>query len=190
MGNASDPGAEEVCGNLPVVLPIKTVSGQSQVVFPRSQYWDQNLIEDLEVGIKCTLSQLADDTKLSGSVYLLEDRKDPWRDLGRLYPWTKASGMRCKKDKCHYLCLGHSNPMQCYRVPGKWPKGKQPGSVGQQLPEHQCAQVAKRTNGILIFIRNSVASRTRAMIVPLYSALVRPCLKYCPVLSPSLQERR
>jgi len=133
-------------------------------------------INDMDSDIECTLSKSADDTKLSGKVETPEGQDAIQWDLDKLERWACVNLMRFNTAKCKVLHLGRGNPRYQYRLADERIERV---LIDQKLDmSQQCTLAAQRANRVLGCIRRSVASRSREVILPLYSALVRPHLEY------------
>ncbi|GAB0186697.1 cAMP-dependent protein kinase inhibitor alpha [Grus japonensis] len=139
----------------------------------------------MDNGIECTLGQFADDTKLCGVVDMLEGRDAIQRDLDRLQRWACANRMKFSKAKHKVLHVGRRNPKHNYRLGEEWiessPEEKDLGVlIDEKLNmSPQCALAVQKANCVLGCIKRGVTSRSREVILPLYSTLVRPHLQYC-----------
>ncbi|GAB0205700.1 cAMP-dependent protein kinase inhibitor alpha [Grus japonensis] len=129
--------------------------------------------------------EFADDTKLSGAVDVPEGYDAIQRNFGRLKKWAYVNLMKFNKAKCKDLHMGWGNPQYQYRLGDKGiessPEEKDLAVlVDENLDvSQQCELTTHKANRVLGCIKTSVTSRLREVILPLYSALVRPRLEYC-----------
>ena len=93
--------------------------------------------------------------------------------------------MQFNKGKCRFLHLERNShishyKLEVYLLEKGSPQKDLSVPVDNRLAMSQhCAMVVKKTNGILGFVEKITASRSREVIHPIYSVLLKLHLEYC-----------
>lgn len=97
----------------------------------------------------------------------------------------KRKLVRFNKGLCKVLHLKINNCIHLYRLAANLlERSSAEENLGVLVNDnlamtHQCALLFKQAKGILGYIKDSMASRSREMIFSLYSALLWPHLEFC-----------
>ena len=141
-------------------------------------------IDDISWEIKSKVSIFADDLKVMGTVNSSEEIEQLQRDLDRITEWATRWGMSFSINKCQTLHLGKNNAKFSYSLQGgSVQEGEMIRDLGVVVTEdfkmsRQCLTASSKANRMLGYIRKSITSKSKEIILPLYRGLVRPHLEY------------
>ncbi|PKU31259.1 hypothetical protein llap_18436 [Limosa lapponica baueri] len=134
------------------------------------------------MGTEYTL-KFASDPKLRGQADTRDGCAAIERDLNRLEKWPDRNLLEFNRGECQVLHLGRNNPVHQSRagdqLAGKELSRRELGVPGERQAEYEAAHAAINVNSILSCIRESIPSKSRKVIIPFHSALVRLHLECC-----------
>ena len=141
-------------------------------------------INDLEDDISSKVLKLEDDSKVFRKVTNDTDKQSLQDDLDKLVKWSEKWQMLFNFGKCKYIHIGYGNMDEEYKVGdavlGRTIQEKDLGvtfSADMKVSE-QCGIAASKGNKILGLIKRTIMYKEKQLIVPLYTAIVRPHLAF------------
>ncbi len=127
---------------------------------------------------------MTDDTKIGNSIITDHDRMSLQEDLRKISDWSQRWEMPFNVNKGHILHVGTIILKIEYEMNGTKLESvhcvKDLGiSVASSLKfSQQCRDAAGKANRMLDFINRNISFKTKDLILPLYTSLVRPHLEY------------
>lgn len=139
-------------------------------------------IHDLDNRSEWTLSEFDDDTKLGGAV-ICEGHAAVQKDLNSLKKRVDRNLRQFNKEQYKVLYMGTNSPRHQYMLgitlleSTLWEKDLRILADTRLAVSRQSVLAAKRDNGILVCIRQSITNRSKEVILPVHSVLVSPHLQ-------------
>ncbi len=143
-------------------------------------------INDLEAGLKPSLSKFADDTKDGGRALTTAECEVIQKDLDQIIQWSKKWQMTFNVDKCKVMHFGSRNSNHTYYMRGNpLQVVKEDSHLGVTISSDlkhanhlKKKEAYNKANTIFRFISRNFEYKTPGVMLSLYNSVVRLHLEY------------